>query len=365
MIAQREFCAKFGVDPSDLKALGLEWGELQRIAEDHVRRIGEHEVTAKSLVGHLEKCREVHSLRWRVKNHEHLIDKIIRKTRDDPSRKITLQNYSTEITDLIGIRALHLFKDDWKEIHQQILKMWNLVEGHKPIAYIRKGDEELSYKEVDCVVEEHKRAYRSVHYDIQCQPTKVVTIAEVQVRTLFEEGWSEIDHRIAYPNNTNDPLLTGYLRIFNLLAGASDQMATYIGHLKRGLDKLRDEAQAKDGDAKKAIEALEKIQKELKSEKREKKELEGIVETLKRSTGNSALTFGNMGNILGTTSTASGGTTGFSPTGNLSSTGTGLFGTGGAGSVLYPQHCAVCGATLPAKTGMLSLGTCPICKAPY
>jgi len=35
-----------------------------------------------------------------------------------------------------------------------------------------------------------------VHYLLVMQPTKQRYLCELQVRTIFEEGWSEVDHRI-------------------------------------------------------------------------------------------------------------------------------------------------------------------------
>ncbi len=351
MIDKTKFCDKYGFDPSALDQGPIVWAELEKIAADHTKRIAELAIAAKSVVGHLEKCKAVHSLRWRVKDTEHLLEKILRKSKAEPEYKITLEDYRSEITDLVGIRALHLFKSDWKAIHDEISKTWNLVDKHLPIAYIREGDERKPYEECGCTVEIHKRDYRSVHYDIQFLPTKELTIAEIQVRTLFEEGWSEIDHRIAYPHNADDPLLSGYLRIFNLLAGASDQMATYIGHLKRELDKLKADAQLKDKEAKTAITSLEQLQKQLGAATKEKAQLEAAVDALKRSTANSATTIGTLGNIFGTTSTASGSTVVFNPVVGQTN--------------IWRKSCMFCGKPPPPTPALTIYTKCPHCGMPY
>lgn len=62
------------------------------------------------------KVPDVHSVRYRIKKLERVIEKIIRKRIEDPDRIIDLSNYTKVITDLIGIRALHLFKDNWQSI---------------------------------------------------------------------------------------------------------------------------------------------------------------------------------------------------------------------------------------------------------
>ena len=55
---------------------------------------------------------------------------------------------------------------------------------------------------------------------------------ELQVRTIFEEAWSEIDHKIRYPYFMHDKLFSEYLLILNRLAGSADEMGTYIKFLQ-------------------------------------------------------------------------------------------------------------------------------------
>ena len=42
---------------------------------------------------------------------------------------------------------------------------------------------------------------------------------EVQVRTLFEEAWSEIDHKLRYPYKLSNEMIRSYLEIMNRAAG--------------------------------------------------------------------------------------------------------------------------------------------------
>lgn len=48
--------------------------------------------------------------------------------------------------------------------------------------------------------------YRSLHYIIKYHGYYL----EIQGRTLFEEGWSEIDHDIVYPYYKDDEMLTEF-----------------------------------------------------------------------------------------------------------------------------------------------------------
>ncbi|MFR4710097.1 MAG: hypothetical protein ACLUAL_00025 [Blautia wexlerae] len=42
---------------------------------------------------------------------------------------------------------------------------------------------------------------------------------EIQVRTLFEEGWGEIDHYMVYPYYQNDALFQQYTGLLNSFNG--------------------------------------------------------------------------------------------------------------------------------------------------
>ena len=55
---------------------------------------------------------------------------------------------------------------------------------------------------------------------------------EIQGRTLFEEGWSEIDHDIVYKSGLNDEMLEDYSRMLNRLSGLADEMSSYFRRIK-------------------------------------------------------------------------------------------------------------------------------------
>lgn len=95
------------------------WGELQRIGMAHYDNISALSETAGLISSILQQGEDVHSVRWRIKDPEHLMAKIIRKRNEveisEKYRSITKDNYTDVITDLIGIRVLHLFKEDWEK----------------------------------------------------------------------------------------------------------------------------------------------------------------------------------------------------------------------------------------------------------
>ena len=64
----------------------------------------------------------IHSYRYRTKNPGHLLEKIIRKRKEDPEKfkDLNRNNYYKYMTDLIGIRVFFLYREDWIYFHKYI-----------------------------------------------------------------------------------------------------------------------------------------------------------------------------------------------------------------------------------------------------
>lgn len=230
------FLSTHNMPPDALEKCGLSWELLDAIAA----RYGEQRKAllppAADLAERLRQVPEVHSVRMRIKEPDHLVAKIIRKTLEKPHISITAENFTSRITDLLGLRVLHLFKEDWRPIHEFIVSAWDLAEP--PTANVRKGDGDRVIRalaERGCAIHEHRFGYRSVHYVIRAQQSPSPLVAEIQVRTIFEEAWSEIDHRIRYPYEMDNPMMSRFLEIFNRLAGHADEMGSFVRYLKEDL----------------------------------------------------------------------------------------------------------------------------------
>jgi len=53
-------------------------------------------------------------------------------------------------------------------------------------------------------------------------------MVEIQVRTILEEAWSEIDHTIRYPYGDGKRTLSPCLLFLNRLLGNADEMGSFI-----------------------------------------------------------------------------------------------------------------------------------------
>lgn len=173
----------------------------------------------------------IHSVKSRIKDPEHLRDKILRKK--EKSIDITKENLFSEITDLIGFRVLHLYQDQFPIIHNILSnyieneKDWIFVE--EPKAYSWDPETEKMYKEIGIKCEIKETYYTSVHYLIKPNNSNPNPICcEIQVRTLFEEIWGEIDHSINYPHPTDNLACKEQLRVLSKLVSTGTRLADSI-----------------------------------------------------------------------------------------------------------------------------------------
>lgn len=252
MIDKKNFLSIYNMTDDDLEKAGITWTELERIAaeyeklESHLRDIGKEFIN--DYLYDIEKS-GIHSYRYRTKEAGHLLEKIIRKKKEDPDKFAGLDhtNFYKYITDLIGIRVFYLYREDWTYFHYYITRLFendpdNYVSdrvadfdddinhyyiAERPKVYKRPGDSKIyDEKELDV---KSDGIYRSLHYIIKYKGYYI----EIQGRTLFEEGWSEIDHDIVYPYYRDDDSLKDFSKLLNRLSGMADEMSSYFRRMKQ------------------------------------------------------------------------------------------------------------------------------------
>lgn len=179
----------------------------------------------------------VHATKSRIKDRRHLEEKIKRKT--SGSRKIDETNFFDEITDLVGIRVLILYPQYFEDIHKFIydkvsLKEWELKE--EPTLYAWDEDvriffeDKLKFKHIEF----KKTLYTSVHYVIRkINGFNQSNYCEIQVRTLFEEAFGEIDHDVNYPQSTQNTALQSQLKALSKMMSAASKQAETIFMLSK------------------------------------------------------------------------------------------------------------------------------------
>lgn len=238
---EQAFLATYLHDLKSVEEVGLNWAALVDLHDFYCNNtMGTLDLIAQQVSLKLKAIKGAYIVRYRVKDPEHVIDKIIRKAKD--GRVITKDNFLDEIDDFVGLRVLHLFKNNWEEIFAAVSKEYSAKE--QPVAYHRKGDDPVFLKrceELGLQPKERAAGYRSIHY-VAIVPVLSTTFkCEIQIRTVFEDAWSEIDHLVRYPNNTGNELLNSYLMMFNRLAGCADEMGTFLMAMKSNMAQMQEE----------------------------------------------------------------------------------------------------------------------------
>ncbi|MBQ7083778.1 MAG: GTP pyrophosphokinase [Anaerotignum sp.] len=248
---KEEFFSTYNISEQDLIDASISWEELLRIEEEY-KKIEQdlHDIGKDFIDEYLYEIEQagIHSYRYRTKASDHLMEKVIRKRKEYKEKFSQLDhtNYYKFITDLIGIRVFFLYREDWIHFHRYLTsKFENDPENYivdrlndfdedpdhyyiaeKPKVYKRGGDTRIyDGSEIDIIT---GGIYRSLHYTVKYKGHYV----EIQGRTLFEEGWGEIEHDIIYPYNVDNEMLNDYSKLLNRLTGLADEMSSYFRKLK-------------------------------------------------------------------------------------------------------------------------------------
>ena len=248
---KQAFLSEYGISEQDLTEANISWEELALIQEEYLKIEHTMRDLGKSFIDDylydIEKA-GIHSYRYRTKEPEHLLEKIIRKRIERPEKYKHLDhtNFYKYVTDLIGIRVFFLYREDWIHFHRYITKRFEneseqyVVDrlrdfdedpdhyyiAERPKAYKRTGDSKIyNDEEIDIITD---GIYRSLHYIVKYKGYYV----EIQGRTLFEEGWSEVDHDIVYKEAQDDEMIRDYSGLLNRLSGLADEMSSYFRRLK-------------------------------------------------------------------------------------------------------------------------------------
>lgn len=231
------FLHRYGVAEKFSKC-GVSWETLMEIGDDYETKCygagresqeyqGDYFEVIQSHIAKIASFENVHSYRFRIKKTGSLLAKIIRKSAERGGT-YTTANYFQKITDLLGLRILYVFKEDYWSVHQQIMDEYENQLAQDISIKLKEGDDREMYerllREYSNVRVDENETYRSIHYTIYAKKTDIDAYprVEIQTRTIFEEGWSEINHKLVYKKGTGNQGLKRTSAVLSSMVGACD-----------------------------------------------------------------------------------------------------------------------------------------------
>ena len=165
---------------------------------------------------------EVHYVSSRVKSRDSLRYKLSRpdKTYD------ALWN----VTDLLGLRITTYFEDNTEDVARLIEKYFRVDFSNS-----HSNDDKLRFND------HHRFGYRSLHYVCSFSATDATAPQlptefhfEIQIRTILQHAWAEVEHGLAYKANglVPDAIRRRFSRIASLLEIADEE----FGSIRRDLE---------------------------------------------------------------------------------------------------------------------------------
>ena len=151
----------------------------------------------------------LHTIIYRIKDELRLVEKInsLNKELDAGAPPITDKNYQAKIGDLLGVRIICLRLSDVEKVEAYL----RLLSEENILNFLKEPDQKKSFvlpvNSGDSIPEDidlRYSGYSSIHYQIELginsdAPSGLKGVLfELQLRTILEEAWSEIDHKYRY-----------------------------------------------------------------------------------------------------------------------------------------------------------------------
>lgn len=244
---QSEFLRRYEVEEA-FSACKIQWDALMRIGDDYETKCfgdgrdkqaykGEYYDIIQRHIAKIASFEHVHSYRFRIKKTGSLLAKIIRKNAER-GELFSPDDYFQKITDLLGIRILYVFKEDYWPVHQQVMAAYGNQLAQDISIRLKNGDDQDMYSQLlkaqTNVRVDQNTTYRSIHYTLYSDENgiKKCPRLEIQTRTIFEEGWSEINHKLVYKKGENPPELARISGLLSSMVGVCDTLGTIMKMIK-------------------------------------------------------------------------------------------------------------------------------------
>jgi len=143
----------------------------------------------------------ISKIEGRVKEKEECIRKFNLKYRKALEASSTDYSIKDHISDLIGLRVVCLYEDDIENIQNTLKEHFEVIDITDKISQIESTEDSFGYK--------------GLHLDLKLGQARkdmpeykafVDFSFEIQIRTIIQDSWSVLDHKIKYKKSIPTPL---------------------------------------------------------------------------------------------------------------------------------------------------------------
>lgn len=172
----------------------------------------------------------------RVKDREECIKKFSRKYQSKLEEEETEYKIKDYITDLIGLRIVCLYEKNIKEVGDLLKEHFHLIDITDKCKLVEETENTFGYKGLHLDLKLSKPRNEMPEY---CMYKDICF--EVQVRTIIQDAWSVLDHKIKYKKSIPHKLK----RRINSLAALFETADREFFSIREETEKLEKETKEK------------------------------------------------------------------------------------------------------------------------
>jgi ppGpp synthetase/RelA/SpoT-type nucleotidyltranferase len=139
----------------------------------------------------------------RIKKYEECISKFRRKYKSKLEEANTPYEIKNHITDLLGIRIVCLYEDEVEKVIERVRQHFEVLGETNKMKEVKTQENHLGYQawHLDVRLSPERRAPQFIEYKL-CRDFQF----ELQVRTLIQDAWSTLDHKMQYKKTLPIPI---------------------------------------------------------------------------------------------------------------------------------------------------------------
>lgn len=179
------------------------------------------------------KIGEVTKIEGRIKHKDECIKKFHRKYQSKLEAEEQAYRIQDYISDLIGIRIICLYEDQIAQVSEVLQQHFRIIDVTDRISAVESTEDSFGYKglHMDLALSDDLAAQEKY------QPFAELPI-EVQIRSLIQDAWSVLDHKIKYKKSIPNDLR----RRINVLSALFELADREFKEIRNATEELLEKA---------------------------------------------------------------------------------------------------------------------------